>query len=312
MIRVSFVVIAYNEARSIARTLQAIMAQHDLPEYELVVVNDGSIDGTLAIVQKVAAGNPRVRIVDLQPNRGRGGARVAGVAAARGKQIAFVDADIILPQDWYTRAAACLAMHDACAGTAVPDGDVAFVHRVFNLTPKVVGQSTAITGSNCLFKRSVFDAVSYDSAKRNGEDVALGFALEAAGFKTARIPGLVVEHREMKSYRESLRWLFESGIGATRQFFKRPQLRMPDLAFFGFGLLVLVGIGYCLAGGYWLWPTVGIVGYVLASSLSHVHQKFVLHRTPFAAVAAVLTNGTLLLAYYAGRAVGLGTQWRRR
>ncbi|HEX8762642.1 MAG TPA: glycosyltransferase [Candidatus Saccharimonadales bacterium] len=172
---VSFVVIAYNEQRSIERTVRAILAQNGLEEFEIIVVNDGSRDQTLEIVQRLGVEDSHIRVID-QPNKGRGAARAAGVAAAKGGYIAFVDADIVLPADWLTRCLPYLKDqgYDACAGTALPDGDVSFVHRITEMEPKLAAQTTTVTGSNGLFKRSVFDKVSYDASKRNGEDVALG------------------------------------------------------------------------------------------------------------------------------------------
>src|ERR1700735_2179722 len=79
---VSFVVIAYNESENIARTLDAIAAQDGLGGYEVIVVNDGSTDGTAGIVGRIAAADPRVRLIDLPENRGRGFARSTGTAAA--------------------------------------------------------------------------------------------------------------------------------------------------------------------------------------------------------------------------------------
>src|SRR6266540_2125492 len=238
---VSFVVIAYNEARNIARTLRSIMAQADLQDYEVVVVNDGSRDKTLAVVRQLAAEFPQIRIVD-QANQGRGAARAAGVKAARGAHLAFIDADIVLPADWLSRCNEHLSEYDAVGGIAVPDGDATFVYRVCKLEPKIAPQTTAITGNNGLFKRTVFDKVSYNPTNKKGEDVALGHAMQAAGLKTLTLSDLVVGHHETKSYGQSLSWLLESGIGASRQLYAHRQLRMPDMAFAGFAVLLVLAV----------------------------------------------------------------------
>ena len=149
--KTSFVIIAYNEERNIAATLDSIFAQNNLHDYEVVVVNDGSRDRTLHLVQAIAKEYPELRIVDLQPNRGRGAARAAGLAAAQGGYLAFVDADIVLPRDWLDRCMSYMSEFDACGGIAVPDGDVAWVHRVFKLMPKVAAHTTKVSGGNGLF-----------------------------------------------------------------------------------------------------------------------------------------------------------------
>ena len=112
----SFVIIAYNEAANIGRTLDAIGALSGLGDYEVIVVDDGSRDGTPDIVRQRAAADPHVRLIGLPANRGRGYARSTGIAAASGELIATVDADILLPGDWYVRAQAALSGHDAVGG----------------------------------------------------------------------------------------------------------------------------------------------------------------------------------------------------
>jgi glycosyltransferase involved in cell wall biosynthesis len=308
---VSFVVIAYNEERNIERTLRSIMAQDGLNDYEVVVVNDGSRDKTLSIVERLAAEFSQIRAVN-QTNQGRGAARAAGVAAAQGRYLAFIDADIVLPTDWLTRCLAFMKDYDASGGIAVPDGDATFVYRICKLQPKVAAQTTTITGNNGLFKRSVFQKVSYDTTNKNGEDVALGYAMKAAGLKAITIPGLVVDHRETKTYGESLDWLLESGIGASRQLYAHRHIRVPDLAFAGFiGLVLLSCILPFVTSLPWWICLAALLVYVSASSFMHLHGKFFLRRTPLRSIAALLVNDTLIVSYYIGRFIGTFTEFSR-
>jgi len=310
-VRVSFVIIAYNEAGNIGRTLSAISSLDGLDNYEVVVVNDGSGDATADVVREHAASDPNIRLIDLPANRGRGYARSTGIAAAEGELIATVDADIVVPHDWLVRAEAALDGHDAVGGTAVPDGDVAYVHQATRLVPRIVGHTTAVTGSNALYRRQVFEVVAFDPALREGEDVALNQATAGRGLSFSTVPGLLVQHIENKSFPASLRWLFITGKGATRQLLVYRQIRVPDLAAAAFLAGLAAGVAIAVAVS-----PLGIALPVLllaAISAQHIHSRFA---TPLArwrsVAAAIAIDGALLLAYFTGRVAGLAWLFGRR
>jgi len=81
----------FNSERTIAATLQSICSQTHRP-LDIVVVDDGSTDGSAAAVAALAARDPRVRLV-RQANAGVAAARNIGVAASTAQVLAFVDAD---------------------------------------------------------------------------------------------------------------------------------------------------------------------------------------------------------------------------
>ena len=307
----SFVIIAYNESNNIGRTLDAITSLAGLGDYEVIVVNDGSRDRTADIVKSLAAADPHIKLIDLPRNRGRGYARSAGIAAAEGSLVATVDADILLPADWFARAEAALDGCDAVGGTAVPDGDVAYLFRATRLVPRVVGHTTAVTGSNALYRRQVFDVVAFDPSLREGEDVALNQATTVHGLSFATVPGLLVEHIENKTFLESLRWLFTSGMGASRQLLVYREVRVPDIAAGAFWLGLAAGIGLAVTVS----PLALLIPVALlaATGAQHVRSRF---ETPLrrwrAVIAATAIDCTLLLAYFCGRLIGLSWLVRRR
>ena len=116
---ISFVVIAYNEERHIRRCIESIEAQVDLGDYEIIVIDDGSMDTTAEIVRDMQAEMPALRLVE-QENRGRGAARAAGVHASTGDLVAMVDADICLPPEWLTICLQSLGEYDAVGGDGSP------------------------------------------------------------------------------------------------------------------------------------------------------------------------------------------------
>lgn len=103
--KISVVIPAYNRAFCIADAIQSVLEQ-TMPVYEIIVVDDGSTDCTCDLVQKSF---PDVRLLRFEHNRGAQAARVAGILAARGTWIAFLDSDDLwLPQkiEWQLGKAA--------------------------------------------------------------------------------------------------------------------------------------------------------------------------------------------------------------
>jgi glycosyltransferase involved in cell wall biosynthesis len=303
MIELSFVVIAYNEEENIAKAILSIMSLHKLPEFEIVIVNDGSSDRTSTEAQLLSQAIQEIRVINFESNRGRGAARSAGLAATKGEKIAFIDADVVLPSDWWIQTSAGLLGADACGGIAVPDGDVAFVHRILDLRPRVRPHTTPVTGSNALFKRSVFNEVSFDEHKRNGEDVDLGHQMKAAGLIATSIPWLIVEHSEKKSFRSSLNWLYESGIGAANQFVERKVWRVPDIATLSFLLVVVSATGLGWSTNAWLGILLALI-FLLASSAAQMASKFQYKPNVLKFLAGIAVQSTLLFSYFTGRTIG--------
>lgn len=96
---VSVVVPVYNVESYITECLESLAAQ-TLPDLEVIVVDDGSRDGSARIAEGFAARDPRFVVVH-QPNRGPGPARNEGVLRARGTYLAFADSDDVVPPEAY-------------------------------------------------------------------------------------------------------------------------------------------------------------------------------------------------------------------
>jgi hyaluronan synthase len=99
--RVAIVMPGFNEEEAIATSLRSLLAlDYPAAKLEIVAVNDGSTDRTLAEMQRVAGeAGGRVRVIDLGTNQGKRAAMAAGIRATEAEIIAFVDSDSVLEPD---------------------------------------------------------------------------------------------------------------------------------------------------------------------------------------------------------------------
>lgn len=96
--KISIVMAAYNEERDIAKAIESILAQ-TFTDWELIIVDDGSSDNTVAIIQSFAAQDDRIRLIRNETNLELSASLNRGIEVARADLIARADADDInLPQ----------------------------------------------------------------------------------------------------------------------------------------------------------------------------------------------------------------------
>ncbi len=97
--KLSIIVPVYNAAPWLARCLDSLLDQGlDASEYEIILINDGSTDGSPCILARYASDHPQIRVF-TQENRGQGAARNRGLDLACGEWIGFVDADDYLEEN---------------------------------------------------------------------------------------------------------------------------------------------------------------------------------------------------------------------
>jgi dolichyl-phosphate beta-glucosyltransferase len=199
----SVVVPCYNEEKRLPRTIELIqdyLRSHDGP-YELLLVDDGSSDGTRKVMDDAAAQNPAIRIVALPRNRGKGRALAEGVRASRGQLVLVTDADLSTPIEELAKLEAALATG---AGVAIGSRSIkgsrveisqpiyrVLMGKAFNVLVQIV-LLPGIWDTQCGFKlfrgdvaREVFEGLTTDGF---GYDPEVLYLAKKKGVRIAEVP----------------------------------------------------------------------------------------------------------------------------
>lgn len=192
---VTVVVACRNAAETLSRTLAALLAQVTDLDYEVVVVDDGSTDGSAELAEAVG---PPVRVL-RQDALGPGPARNRGVAEARSPLIAFADADCFPEPGWLAEGLAALADADLVQGRVVPDRSV--TAGPFDRTIRIEHESDLFETANLFIRRELFERlggfeliIEPRRGKALAEDVWLGWRARRAGARVAFARDAVVQH----------------------------------------------------------------------------------------------------------------------
>jgi dolichol-phosphate mannosyltransferase len=135
----SVMIMAYNEVASLERVAREIdgVLERAAPDSEIVIVDDGSSDGTETIADRLAASMPRVRVIHHRPNEGLGGVYRTGFREARGRYVTFFPADGQFPatiiEDFLPR----MTDHDMVLGY-LPDRRGSLVGKVLSLGERML------------------------------------------------------------------------------------------------------------------------------------------------------------------------------
>ncbi len=200
-VHVSIIVPVHNNAMDLAECVGALAAE-SRPEDEILIVDDGSTDGTPAAAARLGG-----RVLTLGKNSGPAAARNHGARHARGELLFFVDADVVIARGMLDRIRSVFAERDDVAAVfgsydATPRaaGDVS---RYRNLLHHFVHQNGDVVASTfwagCgAIRRDVFDKIGGFDEQRfrrpSIEDIELGHRLSRAGYRILLDKGLQGTH----------------------------------------------------------------------------------------------------------------------
>ncbi len=235
--RVSVVVCAYNAERTMDACLDSLRTLN-YPNYEVIVVNDGSTDATLAISERHKAvydadpGGPRMMII-CQENKGLSVARNVGAQSATGEIIAYTDSDCVPDPDWlaflvykFVRSGFVAVggpnfpppePHLVPAAVAVSPGGPTHVLLNDEVAEHIPGCNMAFT-AKALHEVGGFDA-TYTSA---GDDVDLCWRLQNRGYAIGFSPAATVWHYRRNTVKAYLKQQMGYGKAEALLYFKHP------------------------------------------------------------------------------------------
>jgi dolichyl-phosphate beta-glucosyltransferase len=159
----SLIIPAYNEQQRLPPHLGHALEylREHFPNFELMVVDDGSTDLTAEAVSAALAGEPRARLISYHPNRGKGYAIRTGVLASHGEVVVFLDADFSTPVEEIPRAIERLQEADIVVGSRdLPGAEVRptqpffrrFASGVFDVVKHLIVGLWDIKDTQCGFK----------------------------------------------------------------------------------------------------------------------------------------------------------------
>ncbi len=199
----SVVIPAYNEEKRIGRSLKKINAYLSKQSYlyEIVVVDDGSTDGTSELVRRIAQRIPCIRLLENGINRGKGYSVRKGVLSCRGQLIIFSDADLSTPIEELDKLKMWIETgHDIAIGSrALPESDIVLpqpwyrqgMGKIFNRLVRLLAV-TEIKDTQCGFKlfrrevaRFLFERQTIDGF---GFDAEIIFMARNSGYMVREVP----------------------------------------------------------------------------------------------------------------------------
>jgi glycosyltransferase involved in cell wall biosynthesis len=214
---VSVVVPVYNDRGVLEDQLRALVDQECSEEWEVVLADNGSTDGSVELARAWGRQYPFVRWTDASAVAGPAAARTPALRVAQGGLVAFCDADDVVRPGWLASLVGTLGQADVAAGffdfgSLNGGGASPPVPPSLDQLPFL----PAGLGANLAVRRLAFDAVGgFAEELLTGEDIDFCWRLQVAGYRLAHSPGAVVDKRDRTGFRPVFRQGFAFGRGGA-------------------------------------------------------------------------------------------------
>jgi GT2 family glycosyltransferase len=256
----------------LARTVAALLAQAGTRPFEVLVVDDGSADGSRAEAERLRRQDPRVRIVGGE-GRGAAAALNLGTREARHEIVCQVDQDVEVSDGWLAALLAALEPPEvgAAQGVYVPDPHGRPLARVMGLDlaqryEAIDGETDHVcTGNTAFRRRALLDAGLFDESLGYGYDNDMSYRLVAAGYRLVICPEARSLHHWRATIRGYLSQQYGFGYGRLDVVARHPRRVAGDavsparmmahpIVFGGATALALVATVLWAAGREWMLP----------------------------------------------------------
>lgn len=203
--RVSVVMPVYNTARYLAASIESVLAQ-SFADLELIIVNDGSTDGSQEVIDTYAARDGRVRVIRHETNLGVGATHRSGHAAARGEFVVIMDSDDVMLDGRIAAQVAWLDAHPDWMAVGCQwvyaDADLSPIHIDWHPTDPRVTRTMSFAyqaihnATVCIRRSDLLLASQFDPKDRITADAGFYARLAASGARFASLPEVLYKWRK--------------------------------------------------------------------------------------------------------------------
>lgn len=265
---ISILVPCHNEEANGRETLAAACAV-DYPDFEVIAINDGSRDGTAALLDSLACEFGPLRVVHLAENGGKAMALNVGAMLARHEILLCIDGDALLDPRALKWAAFYLQRNDLGAITGNPRirnrstvlgrlqvGEFSSIIGLIKRAQSAYGRLFTVSGVICVFRRRALADAGWWSSHTLTDDIDITWRIQIAGWNVKYAPNVLVWILMPETLRglwsQRLRWA-EGGVQMMLDYFK-PMVfgQVPTLLPIYINFLLSVLWSYCIIFGLFL------------------------------------------------------------